>query len=67
MVANPVTAVVASLLGATLPAVDVPVGLGCSPMTAVEDGWCNGYTVCCEDNDHHGIIAMDCTPVEIDG
>jgi len=67
MVANPVAGVVASLIGATLPAADVPIGLGCSPMIVGEDDWCYGHTVCCEDDGYDGIIAMDCAHVKIDG
>jgi hypothetical protein len=39
MIANPVTEVVARLVGATLPGAEVPIGLGCSPVIG-EDDWC---------------------------
>ena len=39
MISNPVTGVVASLVGATLPGAEVPIGLGCSPMIGDDDYW----------------------------
>ncbi|TDL24350.1 fungal hydrophobin, partial [Rickenella mellea] len=57
-----------ALLGVVVQDVNVPVGLTCSPITAVGVGSgasCNNQAVCCENNSFNGIVAIGCTPVNI--
>ncbi|KAL0958840.1 hypothetical protein HGRIS_014158 [Hohenbuehelia grisea] len=43
------------------------VGLTCSPLTAigVSGNSCSQQPVCCENNNFNGIIAIGCTPINI--
>ncbi|KAF6763863.1 fungal hydrophobin [Ephemerocybe angulata] len=43
------------------------VGLTCSPLTAVgvSGTSCSGQTVCCNNNNFTGVIAIGCTPINI--
>ncbi|KAI0048154.1 fungal hydrophobin [Auriscalpium vulgare] len=55
------------LLGIVVQGVDVIVGLTCDPITVIgvgSDG-CSAQTVCCDDDDFKGVVAIGCTPVDI--
>ncbi|KXN84421.1 60S ribosomal protein L27-A, partial [Leucoagaricus sp. SymC.cos] len=54
---------VAQGLGLILPP-DVAVGLTCSPLSVIGIGGnqCNAQTVCCDNNNFNGLIAVGCTP-----
>ncbi|KAF8558664.1 hydrophobin [Imleria badia] len=57
----------AGLLGITVP-VNAPVGLNCSPITAVGVGsgaQCTQQTVCCSGNSFNGLINLGCSPINI--
>lgn len=56
----------ATLLGIVLPA-DAAVGITCSPLSVLGIGGnsCNAQTVCCENNNFNGLIAIGCTPINI--
>ncbi|KAI0048150.1 fungal hydrophobin [Auriscalpium vulgare] len=49
------------------PNLDVIVGITCSPITVIGVGGdsCTQQTVCCENNNFSGIIAIGCTPINI--
>ncbi|EKM77793.1 hypothetical protein AGABI1DRAFT_42980 [Agaricus bisporus var. burnettii JB137-S8] len=42
------------------------VGANCSPITAIGIGsgsQCSGQTVCCQNNNFNGVVAIGCTPI----
>ncbi|KAJ7454213.1 fungal hydrophobin [Mycena latifolia] len=57
-------AAVAALLGLDLSGLDVPVGLGCSPITLVGNN-CGGTTVTCDapEQEWGSLIAINCIPI----
>ncbi|KAG6834162.1 hypothetical protein H0H93_011485 [Arthromyces matolae] len=58
---------IAKALGIVLPNVAIPVGVTCSPISLLGIGGntCNAQTVCCEHNDFDGLIALGCSPINI--
>ncbi|KXN85710.1 Fruiting body protein SC1 [Leucoagaricus sp. SymC.cos] len=58
-----------SLIGAVVPIGSVAgqVGLTCSPVTVIgaQGNQCNAQTVCCSNNSFNGVIALGCTPINI--
>ncbi|KAF9446650.1 hydrophobin-domain-containing protein [Macrolepiota fuliginosa MF-IS2] len=55
------------LLGVVLSDVTGLVGLTCSPLSVIGVGGnsCSAQPVCCENNSFNGVIAIGCTPVNI--
>ncbi|KAH8823191.1 hydrophobin-251 [Flagelloscypha sp. PMI_526] len=46
---------------------DITVGLTCSPVNVIGIGSnsCNAQPVCCENNNFNGVVAIGCTPINI--
>ncbi|KAJ7239165.1 hypothetical protein B0H12DRAFT_1136309 [Mycena haematopus] len=57
---------VAALLGLDLSDLDVPVGLGCSPITVIGNN-CGGTTVTCDapQESWGSLIAINCIPITL--
>ncbi|KAF5377897.1 hypothetical protein D9615_006824 [Tricholomella constricta] len=47
--------------------VNVPIGINCIPVSAfgVAGTSCNTQTVCCENNNFNGVVAIGCTPINV--
>ncbi|ESK89592.1 hydrophobin [Moniliophthora roreri MCA 2997] len=43
------------------------VGVTCNPITVIGAGGnsCTSQTVCCENNNFNGIVALGCTPINV--
>ncbi|KAF9011752.1 fungal hydrophobin-domain-containing protein [Cyathus striatus] len=63
---NPVAQLLIGLLGIIVGG-DVAVGLTCSPLSVIGVGGnsCTQQPVCCENNNFNGLIAIGCTPINI--
>ncbi|KAJ7710509.1 hypothetical protein B0H17DRAFT_1027179 [Mycena rosella] len=59
-------AAVAALLGLDLSGLDVPVGLGCSPITVIGNN-CGGTSVTCDAPEQAwgSLIAINCIPITL--
>ncbi|KAF4619456.1 hypothetical protein D9613_005292 [Agrocybe pediades] len=55
------------LLGVVVQDVTALVGLNCSPISVIGVGGnsCTAQPVCCTDNSFNGLIAIGCTPINI--
>ncbi|KAH6904337.1 hydrophobin [Coprinopsis sp. MPI-PUGE-AT-0042] len=64
---DPSTAVLLGLLGIVLQDLNVIVGVTCSPITVIglPGNSCSGQTVCCSNNNFSGVVAIGCTPINI--
>ncbi|KAF8914225.1 fungal hydrophobin-domain-containing protein [Gymnopilus junonius] len=64
---DPATASVIKSLGIVVQDVTTIVDLTCDPITIIGAGSssCSAQPVCCENNSFKGLIAIDCTPVDI--
>ncbi|KAF9062308.1 fungal hydrophobin-domain-containing protein [Rhodocollybia butyracea] len=62
---DPVTNLVAGLLGINLQNVIGLVGSTCSPVNVAGGGTCSAQTVCCENNATGGLISVGCAPVTL--
>ncbi|KDR84005.1 hypothetical protein GALMADRAFT_54476 [Galerina marginata CBS 339.88] len=64
---SPAASKIIALLGITVQDVTALVGLTCSPISVIGVGGnsCTAQPVCCENNSFKGVIAIGCTPVNI--
>ncbi|THV02185.1 fungal hydrophobin [Dendrothele bispora CBS 962.96] len=55
------------LLGVVLGGVAVPIGLTCDPISVIGIGGnsCSAQPVCCSNNNFNGVVAVGCTPVNL--
>ncbi|KJA19423.1 hypothetical protein HYPSUDRAFT_143833 [Hypholoma sublateritium FD-334 SS-4] len=63
----PAAAALLGGLGIVLQDVTALVGLTCSPITAVgvSGNSCTQQTVCCSNNSFNGVVALGCTPINV--
>ncbi|KAF5384258.1 hypothetical protein D9615_003437 [Tricholomella constricta] len=63
---NPIASTLIGLLGVVV-GPNVAVGLTCSPLSVIGIGGnsCSQQTVCCRNNNFNGLIAIGCTPINI--
>ncbi|KAF9267210.1 fungal hydrophobin, partial [Marasmius fiardii PR-910] len=56
-----------ALVGAVVGPVTAQVGVTCNPISVIGAGinTCKGQTVCCEDNNFNGVVALGCNNVGI--
>ncbi|KAK0464028.1 hydrophobin-251 [Armillaria novae-zelandiae] len=54
-------------LGVVVGDLTADVGLTCSPISVIGVGGtnCNAQTVCCENNNFNGVVALGCTPINV--
>ncbi|KAK7036698.1 hypothetical protein VNI00_011363 [Paramarasmius palmivorus] len=64
---DPSIATVLSGVGVNVQDITGQVGLTCSPITVigVSGNSCNAQTVCCENNNFNGVVAIGCTPINV--
>ncbi|KAF4614951.1 hypothetical protein D9613_003327 [Agrocybe pediades] len=64
---SPSVAGLLGLLGVPLGSVTGLVGLTCSPITAIgiAGNSCSAQPVCCSNNTFNGVVALGCTPVNL--
>ncbi|KAF8161692.1 hydrophobin [Crassisporium funariophilum] len=60
-------AMLLGLLGVDMCSITGLVGLTCSPISVIGIGGssCTAQPVCCENNNFNGLIAIGCTPVDL--
>jgi len=62
-----IVALLLELLGIAVGSVTGQVGVTCSPLTVIglSGDSCNASPVCCSNNSFNGVIAIGCTPINI--
>ncbi|EAU87422.1 CoH1 [Coprinopsis cinerea okayama7 len=64
---DPATSLLLGLLGIVVQDLNIPIGLTCSPISVIglPGNSCSTQPVCCEDNSFNGVVAIGCTPINI--
>ncbi|KJA28159.1 hypothetical protein HYPSUDRAFT_197681 [Hypholoma sublateritium FD-334 SS-4] len=64
---QPAMSTLLGLVGAVVQDVTTQIGLVCSPITVVgvAGNSCSSQTVCCENNSFNGVVAIGCTPINV--
>ncbi|KJA28140.1 hypothetical protein HYPSUDRAFT_156544, partial [Hypholoma sublateritium FD-334 SS-4] len=64
---TPSVATLLGLLGAAVQGITGQVGLTCNPISVigVSGNSCSAQPVCCTDNSFNGLVALGCTPINI--
>ncbi|KDR84489.1 hypothetical protein GALMADRAFT_237367 [Galerina marginata CBS 339.88] len=64
---TPSVASLLTLLGVVVGSVTAPVGVTCSPISVIGLGGnsCSAQPVCCSNNSFNGIVALGCSPVNL--
>ncbi|KAK0184036.1 hydrophobin [Armillaria mellea] len=59
--------ILSGLLGVPIGSITADIGLTCSPITVIGLGGnqCSTQTVCCNNNNFNGVVALGCTPINI--
>ncbi|ESK87626.1 hydrophobin 1 [Moniliophthora roreri MCA 2997] len=60
-------ALLASLLGIVVQDANVPIGIQCNPIDVIgiSGNSCTQQPVCCDENNFNGLVAVGCTPVNV--
>ncbi|THV02187.1 fungal hydrophobin [Dendrothele bispora CBS 962.96] len=64
---EPSVATLLGLLGVAVQSVTGQVGVTCTPISVIGVGGnsCSAQPVCCQDNNFNGVVALGCTPVNL--
>ncbi|EJD00400.1 hydrophobin-251 [Fomitiporia mediterranea MF3/22] len=64
---SPAVAGLLGLLGIVVQDVTAQVGVTCTPISVIGVGGnsCNAQPVCCENNSFNGVVALGCTPINL--
>ncbi|KAK0493630.1 hydrophobin-251 [Armillaria luteobubalina] len=64
---SPSTVALLGLLGVVVGDLTADVGLTCSPISVIGVGGtsCDSQTVCCDNNNFNGVIALGCSPINV--
>ncbi|KAF8351978.1 hydrophobin [Amanita rubescens] len=63
---DPFVETIASSINALLPGVNVPVGLGCTPLASLlGGGGCTAQVACCDHDNFNGLIVIGCSPINV--
>ncbi|KAF9463412.1 fungal hydrophobin-domain-containing protein [Collybia nuda] len=61
-------AILFGLLGIIRQGLATPIGISCTPIDVFgigAGGACTAQPVCCANNNFHGVVAIDCVPINI--
>ncbi|THV06628.1 fungal hydrophobin [Dendrothele bispora CBS 962.96] len=64
---SPAVAGLLGLLGVVVQDITAQVGVTCSPISVigVAGNSCSAQPVCCENNNFNGVVALGCTPINL--
>ncbi|KAG6918416.1 hypothetical protein DXG01_014595 [Tephrocybe rancida] len=59
--------ILGTIVGAGVPGLIGQAGLTCSPITGIGASGtsCNSQVVCCSNNNFNGVVALGCTPINV--